>query len=116
MNMRELTLEEKNLIADFANQLNLEMREKLLFDLNRAVVKSETPGGARVVFDIQGYMRPPYHGQHSYGVEGEMLDDDNANLSVLLFADEDGRLLELEFLRWDGEHIRRPRWTTLKLF
>ena len=45
-----------------------------------------------------------------------MLDDDDANLTVLLFADEDDRLLELEFLRWDGEVIRRLRWDTLKLF
>jgi hypothetical protein len=116
MNMRELTLEEKNLVAVFANRLDVKMRQKLLGDLNNAFVKTEASDGGRIVFEIQGYERPHFRGQHSYGVEGEMLDDDNGSMTVLLFADEDDRLLELEFLRWDGEVIRRPRWETLKLF
>lgn len=114
--MRELTLQEKSLVANFASRLDVKMRQRLLYDLNHAVVKTEESDGARVVFEIQGYLRPPYIGQHSYGVEGQMLDDDDGNLSVLLFADQDDRLLELELLRWDGEVIRRPRWDTLKLF
>lgn len=114
--MRVLTAEEKNLIVMFANRLDSDRQQNLLRDLNDAVVKSVAPDGGRIVFDIQGYLRPPYRGQHTYGVEGKMLDEDAAELSVLLYADPDNRLLELEFLRWDGELIRKPRWKTLELF
>ena len=114
--MRKLTANEKNLIINFASHLKSKDRESLLSDLEVAVVKSEAPAGGGVSFEIQGYIRPVYRGQHSYGVEGEMLDQDDVKLSVLLFADEYGRLLELEFLRWDGGLIIGPKWETLKVF
>ncbi len=72
--------------------------------------------GARVIFEIAGYQRPPYRGQHPFGVEGKMLDSDNTELSVLLYADENGRLLELEFIRWDSNDPLSPQWGTLKVF
>lgn len=114
--MRALTAEEKNLIVKFANRLESERQQKLLRDLNGAIVKSDAPDGGLIVFGIEGYERPPHQGQHTYGIEGKMLDDDDAELSVLLYADPDDHLLELEFLRWDEEVIRKPRWETLELF
>ncbi|WP_162579839.1 DUF6984 family protein [Variovorax sp. PBS-H4] len=59
--------------------------------------------------------RPPHRGQHPFGVEGRMLDSDGTKLSVLLHADENGRLLELEFIRWDSGDLLGPRWETLSL-
>lgn len=114
--MRPLTVDEKNLIIRFAERLESGRQHKLLSDLKYAVVKLDAPDGGLIVFSIQGYARPSHSGQHTYGIEGKMLDDDDAELSVLLYADPDDRLLELEFLRWDGEVIRKPKWETLELF
>jgi hypothetical protein len=56
-------------------------------------------------------------GIYSYGPfgEGRMLDSDGTELSVLLHADENGRLLELEFMRWDSSDLLGPNWETLRL-
>jgi hypothetical protein len=115
MNMRSLTDEEKALIVNFASGLGEDERAQLLRDLQNASAASATPDGSRVVFDIAGYERPPYRGQHPFGVEGRMLDSDGTDLSVLLHADENGRLLELEFIRWDSGDLLGPRWETLRL-
>lgn len=44
-----------------------------------------------------------------------MLDGDGVDLSVLLYADENGHLLELEFIRWDASDLVGPQWNTLTL-
>lgn len=72
--------------------------------------------GSRIVFEIDGYLRPPYRGQHAYKVEGKVLDRDRAEVSVVLYADENNRLLELEFIRWDGGQIIDLDWETLQLY
>jgi hypothetical protein len=115
MNMRPLTHEERMLIANFANRLGEGERTQLLEDLKKASAAPATTDGSRVVFVIAGYERPPYRGQHPFGVEGRMLDSDGTELSVLLHADENGRLLELEFMRWDSSDLLGPNWETLRL-
>ena len=112
--MRPLTNGEKSLIANFASRLGEEERQKLLADMENATATLGTPDGSRVKFDIAGYERPPYRGQHSFGVEGRMLDSDGVELSVVLHADENGRLLELELIRWDSADLLGPRWETLR--
>lgn len=67
------------------------------------------------MFEIAGYKRPMYRGQHPFGVEGRMLDSDGVEVSVLLHVDENGRLLELELIRWDSKDLLGPRWETLRL-
>lgn len=114
MNMRPLTDEEKSLITNFANRLGEEERRQLLEDMKKATAELGTPDGSRVMFDIADYKRPAYRGQHSFGVEGRMLDSDGVELSVLLHADENGRLLELELIRWDSSDLLGPRWETLR--
>nr|WP_162574684.1 hypothetical protein [Variovorax sp. PBL-H6] len=103
------------LIANFASRLEERERTQLLEDLEKASATLATPDGSRVMFDIAGYKRPPYRGQHPFGIEGRMLDSDGAELSVLLHADENGRLLELELVRWDSSDLLGPRWETLTL-
>ena len=115
MNMRLLTNDEITLIVHFASGLGGGERAQLLQDLQKASAAPVTPDGSRVVFNIAGYDRPPYRGQHPFGVEGRMLDSDGAELSVLLHADENGCLLELEFIRWDSGDLLGPRWETLSL-
>jgi hypothetical protein len=112
---RPLSREERNLIARVAEKLGGKDGKQLVADLEDASAESETPDGSRILFEISGYARPPYRGQHPYGVEGKMLDRDGTELSVLLHADENGRLLELEFVRWDAGDLVGPDWETLKL-
>ena len=38
-----------------------------------------------------------------------------ADISVLLYAGENDRLLELEYIRWDGQPILRPSLSTLQV-
>lgn len=116
MTMRQLTHEEQMLIMEFASKLEEGDRQRLLEDLRSAAATSVDPDGSRVMFEISGYERPPYRGQHLIGVEGRMLDGDGVDLSVLLYADENGHLLELEFIRWDASDLVGPRWDTLTLW
>lgn len=89
--------------------------EQLLADLARTTVKSATIDGSRVEFEIAGYSRPVYQGQHPFGVEGKMLDRDGTELSILLHADENGHLLEMEIIRWDSGVNVVPDWSTLSI-
>ena len=113
---RPLTKGERDLIARIGKKLGGGEGAQLLADLENASVLSATGDGARAQFAIAGYDRPPYRGQHPYGVEGKMLDQDGAELSVLLHADENGRLLELEFIRWGEGNLIDPDWGSLRLY
>lgn len=110
------TVEEQNLILEIANRLDGRESEQLRADLKNAVVVSRANDNSRIEFGIDGYKRPPYNGQHPYAVEGKMTDSDGAELSVLLHADENGRLLELEIVRWDNGSLIGPSWSSLKLY
>ena len=114
--MRSLSNEEKNLLARFADKIDGAEKVQLLADAAHATAKVISTDGSRVMFDISNYQRPPYRGQHSFGVDGKMLDVDNTELSVCLYADENGRLLELEFIRWDSNDLLSPQWNTLEVF
>lgn len=114
--MRPLSRHEKNLIERFAEKLDSVKEQQLLADVASATADSVNADGSRIEFAIADYERPPYRGQHSFGVEGRMLDQDNAELSVCLYADENGRLLELEFVRWDSIKLLGPQWDTLQVF
>lgn len=37
-------------------------------------------------------------------------------MGLLLFADQNGRLLELELIRWGDGDLIDPDWKTLKLY
>jgi hypothetical protein len=114
--MRSLSNEEQNLITRFAEKLNENKRSQLLVDAAHATAKEVSTDGSRILFNIADYRRPSYHGQHSVGVDGRMLDADNAELSVCLYVDENGRLLELEFIRWDPTDLLSPQWSTLQVY
>lgn len=113
--LRNLKPEERTLIRRIAERLNPENRSRLEADLEQAMARPATDDGSRVMFEIAGYQRPAYEGQHSYGVGGTMRDSDGAELSIDLFADENGRLLELEFIRWGDGDLMDPDWSTLEL-
>ena len=114
--MRPLSNNEQNLIACFANKLDEAERGQLIADAADATVIAVTPDASRITFEIDRYHRPPYRGQHPLKAEGRMKDGDGSELSVLLHADENGRLLELEFIRWDSKDIQNLQWHTLQVF
>ncbi len=112
---RELTQSERTVITRVAERLPVYKREQLLDDLAHASAEAVTPDGSRVIFHIRGYERPPYRGQHSFGVQGELVDCDGQKLSLDLYADENDHLLELEVIRWQGA-LMNPDWSSLKLY
>jgi len=113
---RQLTNAELDVIRLMAEKLRPDRQRRLLADLGLATAEAATQDGSRIIFDISGYQRPPYRGQHSFGVEGELLDKDGAKLSLDLYADENDRLLELEIIRWGEGNLIDPDWETLILY
>lgn len=99
-----------------ASKLDQDAKAKLREDLRdvRAIVDADRPH--LIVFEVAGYERPPYHGQHPYPVEARVDDLDGAELTLVLYADECNRLLELELIRWDEKDVSGPRWESLKVW
>lgn len=116
MKMRKLTNQERTLIWRVANKLPESQRQQLCADLSKATARTEMQDGSRIMFDIEGYERPVYRGQHAFPVEMRMLDADNSQLSVVLHADENDRLFELEIIRWGDGDLKSPKWDTLTMY
>lgn len=114
--MRKLTSNERTLIWRVADRLPDDQRLQLCSDLSKATVISEANDGSRILFDIEDYSRPEYRGQHAFPIEMRMLDADNSELSVVLHADENDRLFELEIIRWGDGDLIRPKWGTLTVY
>lgn len=114
--MMLLSKNEDLLIRCLAEKLDADKRDKVLADLACTTVLSRAEDYSRIIFQIANYNRPEYKGQHLFNVEGAILDKDGYELSVLLHADENDRLLELEFIRWDSDDVISPQWDTLKVF
>lgn len=114
--MRLPSVSELQLIKKFAEKLAPIERNQLLLDASNAMIQSAVADSSRLVFHISGYQRPSDGGQCLYAVEGKMLDADSAELDVLLFADKNGRLLELEFIRYDPGGLIGLCWNTLKVY
>jgi hypothetical protein len=87
-----------------------------LDDLQAASVTDALADGAKISFAISNYERPTYRGQHSYGVEGRIADEDGVEITVILYADEDNHLLELEFVRWGDGPVKGPSLATLSVY
>lgn len=116
MTMRDLTSDEKRVIREIALRLPESECERLLADMEQANAEPVSRDESRIAFTIFGYDRPSYRGQHSFGVEGKVQDRDGSELSVLLHADENGRLFELELVRFDEGEVIGPDWSTLRLW
>jgi hypothetical protein len=114
--MRKLADHERKLIELFAANLYESLRVKLLSDLNCAIVEKESADGSRLCFELRGYKRPSYLGQRLYPVEGELQSRDGSRVSVLLYADKNDRLLELEFIGWSDNIDIDTGWATLRIW
>lgn len=116
MKMRQLKKFECIIIERVADKLPVNLRKKLLSDLLRATVAEESDNGARIIFFISDYERPSYRGQHPYPVEGRMLDEDGVEVELILYADENDHLLELELIRWGVGILKAPDLKSLQLY
>jgi len=113
---RQLVPQEREAIQSIASLLDEGPRSRLLDDLALASAEVLNDDGSIVRFHLDGYVRPPYRGQHPLPVEGALQDADGAHLSLLLHQDENDRLYELEIVRYEDGELKGPRWETLKLF
>jgi uncharacterized protein DUF6984 len=112
---RPLTRQERAIIDRFAERLDERQRRQLLEDAAVATAETINDDGSIIRFHLVGYEHPPHRGQHAFPVEGTVLDADGASVSVLLHQDENDRLYELEFVRYDDGDLIEPKWETLKL-
>jgi hypothetical protein len=111
---RPLTDIEKSVISQIAARLpEGPRRQQLMADMENATAEPATEDGSRIVFHIRGYQRPKYEGQHSFGVEGKVRDQDGTQISIDLYADQNDRLLELEVLREAPGNIISPDWASI---
>jgi hypothetical protein len=111
---QQLTDAERAFIARVADRLGGKEGSQLSLDLE--IASARRIATTRIMFDIPGYVRPVYEGQRSFGVEGRLRDADGTEMTACLYADENGRLLELELIRWgDGETIQ-PDWSAVDIY
>lgn len=96
--------------------LPLKQSENLLRDLQSARAMSATADRSLVRFVLNGYERPVYEGQHSYPVEIRLFDEDGSELTAILYADSNDRLLELEVIRWDGGELISPKVESVEYY
>lgn len=105
---------ERHLIAYVASMLPPDEREDLMRDLDISHVARRSEDMQLVRFEIDGYTRPDYIGQRPYSAEAILKDVDDAELLLIIFKDQNQRLLELEIVRFDGGALQRPVLSTLK--
>lgn len=120
--MRALTAHELASVLALANAIGSDKeRNQLLQDLKSCEVEEAAPDGSRLVFHIRGYRRPPYRGQDtfrgrdSFPVEGAVVDADGGEMDVLIFSDQNGRVLELELVKHMVGSVLGPDWTSFKV-
>jgi hypothetical protein len=99
---------ERFVLTSLADCLPEYERTALTADIELARVCRRAADGASVLFDIEGYKRPPYEGQRPYSVEASVKDADGKEIWIIAFTDQNGRLLELEFIRWEAGNIINP--------
>lgn len=115
MMKRPLTEIEKTVISRMAGRLSDNQRTQIISDLVNSTVKPKNYDGSIIEFEISGYQRPSFVGAHKL-IEGTLKDADGAHLTVILFADPNGRLYEFEIVRYADGEISGPDWSTLSFY
>lgn len=115
MKARALTEDEMELVARIAAWVPEDRRDQLLYDAAHSMVKVCAKDRAMLEFDIKGYDRPPYRGKDQFMVDARLFDADNAEINVFVYTDENGRLLELEYMRWDMKEVICPQLDMLSI-
>ncbi len=112
--MRPPTVMERNVVRWFAERVDEHQRQSLLSDLDHASAEEIQDEQLTIRFDIEGYTRPPYRGECPLPIDAMVLDADGEHLAVILSADENGRLFELQVIRFERGPVLRPEWATLR--
>lgn len=112
---RAVTPTEHMVVSRMVEKLPDQQRVQLLADLKNATVEPLNADGSIIRFEIAGYERAPSIGRHT-SVDGVVKDGDGAHLDIILFTDLNGRLYELEIVRFEAGAIVGPDWTTLQLY
>jgi hypothetical protein len=112
--MRPLSATEKSVIRWFAERVKESQRQSLLSDLEKATAEQIHDDQLTVRFEIEGYIRPPYRFERPFPVDAAVRDADGATLAVVLAADENERLFELQVVRFEKGPVLGPDWTTLR--
>jgi hypothetical protein len=116
---RQLKDSEKFLLVRMAEYLtDSRARQQLLTDIEGATVSSTSAvqGACSIIFNISGYSRPSYEGQRPFAVEALVSDRDAVQITISIYADQNGRLYELEMLRPDQRPVLEPDWGNLTLY
>lgn len=114
-NLRPLTPAETNVVQWFAQRLDEPQRNDLLADLDRATGQEIRDEHLTIRFHIDGYTRPPYGFERPLP-GAAVLDADGAKLDVTVSLDENGRLFELQVIRFDPGPVLGPDWATLRAY
>jgi hypothetical protein len=113
--MRPLTPQERDALIKLSERMPNDQRHAFLHDLENCLVESKVADASRLIFELPGYQRPPYHGQHAYPIEGLIFDEDGVDISVCVYADENDRLLELEFVKWGDAPVKSLNWDSFQI-
>jgi hypothetical protein len=113
--VRPLTDVEKRVVRWFAEHVGESQRRSLLSDLDQSSAEEIHDEHLTIRFHIDGYPRPSYRGERPLPVDATVSDADGVRLAVILAADEDERLFELQVLRFEPGPVLGPNWATLGL-
>ena len=120
--MRELTTMEKAVTLALAETVGSEAeRDQLLLDIQNCTVEDMVPDSSMLRFHIPGYERPPqlgrdtFRGKDRFPVEGSITDADGGEMDVLIFSDQNSRVLELELITHAVGPVVGPDWNNFKL-
>jgi len=120
--MRALTEGERRAVLALATRFGSDNeRDQLLSDLDHCTVTEAVPDGSILSFDVEGYQRPTEPGRWQYRqkdgfvVDGVVKDADGSDMDVMLLADANRRLWELEIVRYHVGSVTQPNWNTFKV-
>lgn len=120
--VRRLSNKESEAIVLIAGSIeSAAERDQLLTDIQSCTVISKNVDGSMLMFNIDGYMRPEkwrqsqYKARDGYIAEGVVKDKDGVDMDVMLFKDQNHRILKLDIVRYQGGPVLGPDWSTFRL-
>jgi uncharacterized protein DUF6984 len=113
--VRPLIAVERKVVGWFAQRVDETQRRDLLADLDKAMAEEIRDEHLTIRFHIDGYTRPPYRFERPLP-SAPVLDADGAKLDVTVSLDENGRLFELQIIRFDPGPVLGPDWSTLRVY
>ena len=111
--MRPLSAVEREVVGWVAQRVDESQRRDLLGDLDKATAEEIRDEHLTLRFHLDGYTRPPYRFERPLP-SATVVDRDGAKLDVTVSLDENGRLFELQVIRFEHGPVQGPDWTTLR--